>query len=93
MKALIFHLVNGVRSRIPLCCNLFFSYNVFTKKAGWGAAVVHEERTGKEFDVMGEYEEGESHYVQCNRCYAKNRVKEIRSNGVILKSLIPNLRD
>ena len=89
MKELIFNLVNGVRSGIPMCCNLFFSHYVFTRDTDCPvAATVHEKRTGKVFDVCADKIDGESDYVQCNRCYAKNRVKQIRYNDVILRWLI-----
>lgn len=88
MKELIFNLVNGVRSGIPICCNLFFSYRVLIKPDCQVADVVHEKRTGKVFDVFAVNDPDESQYVQCNRCYAKNKVKEIRDNGVILSFLI-----
>ncbi len=83
MRELIFNLVNGVRSGIPLCCNLFFSHNALTP--GPVAKRVYEKRTSKEFDI---FEISESDYVQCNHCYSKNKVKDIRSNGVILRWLI-----
>lgn len=85
MKELIFNLVNGARSGIPMCCNLFFSYKVVVEPNCLVAAEVHERRTGKVFDV---FEISESSYVRCNRCYAKNIIKEIRNNGVILKFLM-----
>ena len=85
MRELIFNLVNGVRSEIPLCCNLFFSYRVVIEPNCPVAATVHQERTGTEFDI---FEISESSYVQCNHCYAKNKIKEIRSNGTILRWLI-----
>ena len=87
MRELIFNLVNGVRSRIPLCCTLFFSYHVLTNP-GPCAAVLHKERTGEEFDPLTPTEEDESHYVQCNYCYNRNKVKEIPNNGVVLRWLI-----
>lgn len=86
MKELIFNLVNGVRSGIPVCCTLFFTYNALTP--GPVGKRVYEERTGKEFDIFAAKIDGESEYVQCNHCYAKNKVKEIRNNGVILRFLI-----
>ena len=87
MKELIFNLVNGVRSRIPLCCNLFFSYKSLTPDYAV-AAEEHKKRTGQEFDPLSAVDPDESQYVQCNHCYAKKKVKEIRSNGVVLKWLI-----
>ncbi len=84
MKELIFNLVNGVRSRIPICCNLFFSYNALTP--GPVARRVHEKRTGKEFDVLGVNDGAD--YVRCNHCYAKNKIKDIPNNGIILRWLI-----
>jgi len=68
MKELIFNLVNGVRSGIPLCCNLFFSHNALTP--GPVGKRVYEQRTGKEFDVFA-CDDDEAHYVQCNRCWVK----------------------
>lgn len=89
MKELIFNLVNGVYSGIPICCNLFFSYKVVTRESDCPvAAMVHEKRTGKVFDIFAAKGDDESHYVQCNRCYAKNKVKQIRGNGVVLKFLM-----
>lgn len=88
MKQLIFNLVNGVRSGIPMCCTLFFSYRALF--GGEIAANVYKERTGKEFDIFAKNDDGagESDYVLCNRCHAKKKVKEIRNNGVILRRLM-----
>ena len=80
--------MNGVWSGIPMCCNLFFSHYVFTRDTDClVAATVHEKRTGKVFDIF-DTDNDESHYVQCDHCYAKNKIKEIRNNDVILKWLI-----
>ena len=84
MKEIIFNLVNGVHSGIPLCCNLFFAYRAH--KGGPVAAQVHEERTGQSFDPLTT--RTKANYVRCHRCYRKDRVKEIRYNGVIAKWLI-----
>lgn len=85
MKEVIFNLVNGVRSGIPVCCILFFTYHAARGKQV--ALYAYEKRTGKIFDPR-EIIEGEAEYVQCGICAKRNRVEKIRSNGVIMKGLL-----
>jgi len=88
MKELIFNLVNGVYGRIPICCNLFFTYKAYVLDGEPVAAHVYNKRTSKKFDPMDVKGAGSAHYVRCNRCHTKNKVKEIPNNGTVLRWLI-----
>lgn len=89
MKEAIFNLVNGIRSGIPVCCTLFFTYQC--RIPGPVGKRIHEERTGKKFNPC-EIIEGDAEYVQCGICYKRNKVKEIRENGVIMSWLIQAMK-
>jgi hypothetical protein len=78
MKRLLFDLINGIRSGIPVCCTLFFSAWVYFHPGEPCAATVGKAR-GQDKDAR---------YVQCNRCYHSRKVVQVKPNGVIFKGLI-----
>ena len=78
MRKLVFDLVNGIRSGIPLCCTLFFAKHRF-KYPDEALAI-------KMKNKRGSY--GDSNYVMCDKCFKTNNAVEIKNNGVILKGLI-----
>jgi len=83
MRKQLFHIINGVRSGIPLCCVRFFI--VEERKGENIAQRIHYGRTDKEFAII-DYDEAA--YVQCHKCYAKNKIVKIRNNGVIFYNLL-----
>ncbi len=86
MQTALFNFINGLRSGIPLCCTVFFIKEC--RIPGPVGARIYEKRSGKKFDVFGDNEDDNAQYVRCDTCYSRQKVKEIRENGVIMKWLI-----
>ena len=77
----VYHFVNGIHDRIPVCCSFFFARKTLDKKC-------HKEGiafTISEIREPGAWERGEqdrsANYVQCDKCWEKKRAVEIREGG------------
>lgn len=84
IKLAIFDFINGIWSNIPLCCTWYFTKRVLFNGEHAIAYNVHMERTPHL--PYGSYG---IEYVQCDKCYRKNRIADINlKNGTILKGLL-----
>ena len=77
----IYHIINGIHSRIPLCCTLFFAKKTLDERC-------HKEGTAfvmSEIREPGAWERGEScvNYVQCDKCYENDHVVEIKQSDPV----------
>lgn len=87
------HFFNGVYSGIPICCCLFFAktyyksgkmvcYNVLVQR-GYNIKL---ETIGMSYMDDNEYAKMRKYeYVPCDSCHTKNKVVEIKDNGVIFR--------
>lgn len=75
----IYDFFNGIYSRIPLCCVLFFCKRVLLKGELTIGQNVNNERNVS-------IDSKSPHYVQCDKCYENNIVANVNfKNGSILK--------
>jgi len=91
IKRLIFNLINGIYSGIPLCCTLFYAKKDLNIDPLLAYTV--EKNRGIEVELVDHgfrYINGKNNcdYVSCDRCFNMNRFKTIKNNGMIFKWLI-----
>lgn len=76
-QVILFSLLNGLHSGIPLCCILYF---VGMTQQGIALVARHAAKT------RGGH--GNAPYVQCNECFNTGRVQRIKFNGAIATELL-----
>lgn len=75
MKRIIFDIINGIRSGIPICCVIAYlrdSYNNLP------VALHRSKQLGYDLQKSG-YQ-----YVPCSKCYKNKKIVPLKFNGVIL---------
>lgn len=77
---LLWHILNGRHSGIPLCCSLFYAKE---NMRGFGVAYRVCIERGDEWPGNPDV-----HYVQCNHCYNTNRIETLKLNGTIAEHLL-----